>query len=214
MMKIFGKLILWSVAAIGLSATALILADSLHAQSCFDRPEPGTVIAVPGERIVVLEPQVRTSEDTLVLDLVRDPFQIENYDLPPEHGHIHPNQEERFEIISGRARFLIGDKYIELGPGEVGVVPPNTNHHWMALDGNQVHATAYFEPSLDVDLWFLHFQEHVSAGDMDILQAAVISREFVQGSPAPADPPPAVWNVLSRILAPIGRVLGDQVCQT
>jgi len=213
-MKIFGQLIFWTITAIAVSAVALVLADSLHAQTCFDRPRPGTVISVPGETIVVLEPAVRSSDDTLVLDVVRDPFKDEDYNLPPEHGHIHPNQEERFEIISGRARFLIGDEYVDLEPGDVGIVPPNTNHHWMALDQNQVRAKAYFEPSLDVDLWFLHFQEHVSAGDMDLLQAAVISREFVQGSPVPADPPPVVWNGLSRILAPIGRIFGYQACQS
>ena len=211
-MKLVAKFLVWTVVVILAMSGSLIGIDALHAKACFDRPEPGTIISVPGEKIVVLEPDSGNPVDVLALDVVRDPFKDADYALPPEHGHIHPNQEERFEILSGRARFLIGDQYVDLEPGDVGVVPPNTNHHWMALDGSPVHAKAYFEPSLDVDMWFLHFQEHVSAGDMDLLQAAVISREYVQGSPVPADPPPAVWGFVSRVLAPIGRMLGYQAC--
>jgi len=211
-MKIFGKVVIWTVVAAISGFSLLVLSDSFYERSCFERPSPGTVISVPGERMVVLDPETIDGEEALVLDVVREPFEDRDYSLPPEHGHFHPNQVERFEVVDGRARFLIGDQYVDLGPGETGIVPPNTNHHWMALDGQPVRAKTYFEPSLDVDMWFLHFQKHVSAGDMDLLQAAVISREYAQGSPAPANPPPVVWNVMSRALAPIGRIFGYKAC--
>ena len=211
-MHLLFRSLVWLVAGITVAALLLVLVDSMHSQSCTNAPEFGTVIGVEGERIEILKPNSAESGDVLVLDVVRDPFPDPSYSLPPEHGHFHPNQEERFEIVSGRARFLIGDQYIDLSPGDVGVVPPNTLHHWMALGGEPVRARTIFEPSLDVDMWFLHFQKHVAAGDMDLLQAAVISREYVDSSPMPADPPPAVWNLLSRILAPIGRLTGYEAC--
>jgi oxalate decarboxylase/phosphoglucose isomerase-like protein (cupin superfamily) len=170
------------------------------------------VISIKGERMVILEPDSADSEDVLVLDVIREPHPNPDYSLPPEHGHFHPKQEERFEIISGKARFLIGDEYVELSPSEVGAVPPNTLHHWMALGGRPVRVRAIFEPSLDVDMWFLHFQKYIAAGEMDFLQAAVITREYGDSSPMPASPPPAVWNALSRILAPLGRLLGYEAC--
>ena len=212
-MRFFVKSLLWLTGLLFGGICVLIAIDATHSRTCFDRPPPGTVIAVPGEEIVVLEPAADTVEDLLVLDVVREPFNIEDYELPPEHGHIHPNQEERFEVVSGRARFLIGDQYVELGPGEVGVVPPNTIHHWMALDDAPVRVTTYFEPSLYVDMWFENFQSHVSDETMNLLQAAVISREYRESSPVPVDPPPLVWNVVARALAPIGRAMGYLACQ-
>src|SRR5437764_6688882 len=43
--------------------------------------------------------------------------------------HVHPEMEERYEVLSGTAAFRIGgaaDR--EAGPGEVVVVPPGTRH--------------------------------------------------------------------------------------
>ena len=208
-----GKFLAWMFGLIAASVCVLLMMDALHTPTCLERPAPGTVISIPGEEIVILEPAVTSEDGTLVLDVVRDPFDIKNYSLPPEHGHIHPNQEERFEVVSGRARFLIGDEYHDLGPGEVGVVPPNTVHHWMALDDAPVRVTAYFEPSLNVDMWFLHFQKHIADDTMDLLQAAVIAREYWASSPAPVDPPPAVWSFVARVLAPVGRLAGYTACE-
>ncbi len=193
-------------ATLGLS----LAVDATYTPVCASRPAAGTVIAAPGERMEIVSP-ARARDDVLALDVVRDPFPIVDYALPAEHGHIHPLQEERFEVVSGRARFLIGEEYVELGPGDVGVVPPDTVHHWMALDDQPVRVTAFFAPALDVDQWFLNFERELQAGNMDLLQAAVISREF-EGAPLPVSPPPAVMNLLVRVLAPIGRALGYRAC--
>ena len=211
-MRFVAKLFGWIVGVLAACVAVLIIVDATHSRTCFERPVPGTSISIPGEDIVILEPAVNDTQDVLVLDVIREPFDIENYDLPAEHGHIHPNQEERFEVVSGRARFLIGDKYVELGPGDVGIVPPYTIHHWMALDDAPVRVKTYFDPSLDVDMWFEHFQKHIADDSMDLFQAAVISREFAESAPLPVDPPPAVWNFLARVLAPIGRLMGYQAC--
>lgn len=211
-MKTLAKLLLGLVASLIAAMLILIGIDAAYTPACSVRPAPGTTIAIPGETMVVMEPVMTSAGETLVLDVVRDPFDIPDYTLPPEHGHIHPNQEERFEVVSGRARFLIGDEYIELGPGEVGIVPANTVHHWMALDDQPVRVTTYFEPVLDVDMWFLHFQKYLAADEMNLFLAAVISREYPGGAPMPVSPPPAVWAVLSRVLAPVGRLLGYEAC--
>lgn len=42
--------------------------------------------------------------------------------------HVHPTQHERFEIMEGRAQFLSGRRWTELGPGEAIDVPPGTRH--------------------------------------------------------------------------------------
>ena len=185
-----------------------MLIDALHPQLCTELPIPGTRITIPGEEMTILS----QDESRVTFHVIRDPFEIPNYEMQPAHGHIHPNQAEGFEVIEGRAAFIIGDERLVLGPGEVGIVPPNTIHHWMALDDKPVTVRAYFEPALDISAWFLYFQHHIANDSIDLLQAAVISREFSASSPVPVEPPAWVWNIVSRILAPIGRLSGYQAC--
>lgn len=59
-----------------------------------------------------------------------DALVMDNY-IEPGGGvtpHIHPTMEERFEVVSGRARILSGRKWITAEPGDVVVVPPGTRH--------------------------------------------------------------------------------------
>jgi quercetin dioxygenase-like cupin family protein len=53
--------------------------------------------------------------------------------------HIHPEMEERFEVVSGRAAFRIGGpdgETLEGGPGAVVTVAPGTRHlAWNPTDG-------------------------------------------------------------------------------
>ena len=39
-------------------------------------------------------------------------------------AHVHPAQEERFEVLEGRMRFRMGMRTIEAGPGDVVSVRP------------------------------------------------------------------------------------------
>ena len=198
----------WGLATLVFSMVCLITADGLHRKTCLNPALEGRIVEIPGERIEF----TRVDTTTLSLDTVRYPEVDPAYVLRPEDGHVHPHQEERFEILEGRARFLIGDREVVLAKGDVGVVPPNTVHHWMALDGQPVHVAGQFEPPLDTGAWFLTFHGHLGRGDMNLLQAAVISSEYKLGSPLPADPPPAVWRLLVKILAPVGRLLGYRAC--
>src|SRR3954462_8853144 len=40
--------------------------------------------------------------------------------------HVHPEMEERYEVVAGRAAFRVGGVEREAGPGEGGVVPAGT----------------------------------------------------------------------------------------
>ncbi len=185
----------------------LIVIDAATPKQCASVPPVGTEVVIPGERMTLRS----ASPDRVVFAVEREPFPTD-YRLNPDHGHIHPNQIEGFHVVEGRAQFFVDDKTVVLEPGQTVVVPPNTVHHWMSLDGKPVRVEAYFEPALDIAAWFVHFQAHIAAGSMDLLQAAVISREFSQGSPAPASPGPAVWQFVARTLAPVARVMGYTPC--
>ncbi|MEM7002033.1 MAG: cupin domain-containing protein [Pseudomonadota bacterium] len=187
----------------------LMLIDALHPQQCTETYGAGTRMDIPGETMVI---STSTTAERLVLDVVRDPFDIPGYQMRPEHGHIHPDQAEGFLVVNGRAQVLIGDEVHTLGPGESVIVPPNTIHHWMALDEQPVIVEAFFEPPLQTAAWFVHFQQHIADDTMDLFQAAVISREFPGSGPSPVEPPALVWEVLSRVMAPLGRLVGYKPC--
>jgi quercetin dioxygenase-like cupin family protein len=56
--------------------------------------------------------------------------------------HVHPHQEERFEVISGAVRFRIGDGVETLTAGQTIVGPPNTPHAWSSADDEEIHMRA------------------------------------------------------------------------
>src|SRR6476659_10160981 len=91
----------------------------------------GTVIENPvtGERILLR----KTSRDTGGQAVV-----IETYVQPNgvvAAAHVHPSQEERFEILTGEVGFRIGGEKTVAGPGERLVVPAGTPHRvWNAGD--------------------------------------------------------------------------------
>src|SRR5262249_49227935 len=45
-------------------------------------------------------------------------------------AHVHPVQEERFEVVSGTMRFRRGRETVLAGPGDTLVVPPGTAHRF------------------------------------------------------------------------------------
>jgi quercetin dioxygenase-like cupin family protein len=50
--------------------------------------------------------------------------------LPPEH--LHPRQDERFEVLEGSIRAIIGGTERRYGPGETFEVPAGTPHQMAA----------------------------------------------------------------------------------
>lgn len=53
--------------------------------------------------------------------------------------HIHPLQEERFEVISGTLRGRVAGKELTSGPGEKLVVPAGTPHVWWNSGTDEMH---------------------------------------------------------------------------
>jgi quercetin dioxygenase-like cupin family protein len=62
--------------------------------------------------------------------------------------HTHPNQEERFKVISGRPRFTVARKVHDASPGEELAVPPGTPHLFHNPTDEDVHMLVEFRPAL------------------------------------------------------------------
>jgi mannose-6-phosphate isomerase-like protein (cupin superfamily) len=86
------------------------------------RPGDALENAVTGERLVFR----RTAADSGGAVLSFDYFLPAGGSVPL--AHVHPRQEERFEVVSGRARIRVCRRLRRAGAGERVVVPRGTLH--------------------------------------------------------------------------------------
>jgi mannose-6-phosphate isomerase-like protein (cupin superfamily) len=103
---------------------------------------------VSGERITFLRTAADTNGESLAIELELTP------DGHVPGMHVHPRQEERFEVLEGRMMFRLGAKRIEAGPGDVVVVPAGRAHKF--ANGSDTKAVCRVEvtPALDMEQLF------------------------------------------------------------
>jgi quercetin dioxygenase-like cupin family protein len=110
----------------------------------------GQVIENPvsGERITFRETAADTDGELLAIDL----------DLSPDGHvpgmHVHPIQEERFEVTKGTMRFQMGGKKVTAKPGDVVVVPPGVRHKFANAGDEEAHARVEVRPALRMEQLF------------------------------------------------------------
>jgi quercetin dioxygenase-like cupin family protein len=100
---------------------------------------------ISGERIVIRTSAKESGGRLLCFDLF----------LPPgghvPARHVHPEQVERFTVVSGQLRFHVGRRVIVASPGETVAVPAGTPH-WFGNNGTQVaQARVTVEPALRME---------------------------------------------------------------
>jgi mannose-6-phosphate isomerase-like protein (cupin superfamily) len=66
--------------------------------------------------------------------------------MPP---HLHRGHEEVIVVRSGRARARIGDRTVELGPGDVLLVPKDTVHAARTVGEEPLVGVSVFAPPFD-----------------------------------------------------------------
>ncbi len=94
------------------------------------------------ERIVFLQ----TAADTDGRMLEMDDFWTRPDHRTPEH--IHPEMQERWEIIAGSVRFRIAGVERTAGPGEVVIASAGVPHMAWNLDAMPVHLRIQMRPAL------------------------------------------------------------------
>lgn len=61
----------------------------------------------------------------------------------PEHRHIH---EQISHVLKGRLRFKLGNQTVEVGPGEILLIPPNQPHSAEVIGDETVIDYDIFSP--------------------------------------------------------------------
>lgn len=154
---------------------------------------------VSGERITFRETAADTHGELLAIDLELSP-----------HGHVpgthvHPSQEERFEVTKGAMRFTLRGKRILAKSGDVVVVPAGARHKFVNAGTGEAHARVEVRPALKMEQLFettVALAEEgrtTSKGLPKPLDLALFVHEFKHEVAGPGTPP---W--LQRLtLAPL-----------
>ena len=103
---------------------------------------------ISGERITFRETAGDTDGDLLAVDLELSP----NGHVPG--AHVHPLQEERFEVMSGTMRFRRGFRTVIARAGDVVVVPPRTVHRFANAGSDTAHVQVEIRPALRMEALF------------------------------------------------------------
>jgi quercetin dioxygenase-like cupin family protein len=113
--------------------------------------QAGDVIQNPltGERLTFLKTSGDSDGELLLIDWFLNPG-----GFLPGGAHVHPYQEEYFEVISGTLGVRVGRRKCILRAGEAATVPPGTLHGWWNESSDEVHAIIEFRPALDTESLF------------------------------------------------------------
>jgi quercetin dioxygenase-like cupin family protein len=159
-------------------------------------------------RTVFRETADTTSGELLQVDWIGDP----GWTTGPDH--LHPCQEERFEVLSGKLGLRVAGVERHHAAGDAIVVPPGVPHAaWNAGDG-AVHVLVDFRPALRTEIAFetlagLARDRMTTAAGVprNPLRLALVLREF-EHEIRFVRPPLALQKAILGPLARLGRILG------
>jgi mannose-6-phosphate isomerase-like protein (cupin superfamily) len=162
---------------------------------------------VTGERIVFRKTSHDTGGEAVVIECFVKP-----------HGfvaaaHVHPAQEERFEILRGTVGFHTPQGERLAGPGERVTVPAGTPHKFWNAGDEEVHFVCEVRPALQFEqlletMFALAADGKTNRKGMpNPLRLAVIANAHFDTVRLPF-PPAWMQRVGLALGAPLGRLLG------
>ncbi len=128
-------------------------------------------------------------------------------DPPPKH--LHPAQDERFEVLEGTLTARVGDEERELGPGVTLEIPRGTPHQMWNATAAPARATWRTSPRLRTEQWFESIdglnRKQTEGGAPGPLDFAPYLNEFRDVFRL-TSPPEVVQRPLFGLLAGVGRL--------
>ena len=162
---------------------------------------------VTGERIVFHKTSADTNGEGVVVEVF----------LQPGGGvaaaHVHPSQDERFEILKGTVGFKLDKQELVAGPGDRILVAAGTTHKFWNAGEDEVHFVCEIRPALQFEQLIQTMYALATDGKTNRkgmpnpLRLAVIARHHFDDVRLPFPP---VWMQRAGLAlgAPIGRLVG------
>jgi mannose-6-phosphate isomerase-like protein (cupin superfamily) len=162
---------------------------------------------VTGERIVFRQTSQETNGEAVVIETFVQPNGF------VAAAHVHPSQEERFEILRGSVGFKVGGKKLVAGPGQRLTVPAGTPHKFWNAGDEEAHFVCEVRPALQFEA-LLETMFALAAdgktnrkGMPNPLRLAVIANAHFDTVRLPF-PPALVQRIGLALGTPVGRMLG------
>jgi mannose-6-phosphate isomerase-like protein (cupin superfamily) len=164
---------------------------------------------VTGERLVFRQTSRETNGAAVV---------IETYVQPNGFvaaAHVHPSQEERFEVLRGTVGFKVGREKVVAGPSKRLTVPAGTPHKFWNAGDEVAHFVCEIRPALQFEslietMFSLAADGKTNRKGMpNPLHLAVIAQAHFDTVQLPF-PPAIVQRIGLALGSPLGRVLGYQ----
>jgi quercetin dioxygenase-like cupin family protein len=162
---------------------------------------------VTGETLVFRQTSRETGGEAVV---------IETYVKPNgfvASAHVHPSQEERFQVLRGSVGFRVGRKKLVAGPGQRVTVPAGTAHRFWNAGDDTAHFVCEIRPALQFEslietMFALAADGRTNRKGMpNPLRLAVIANAHFDTVQLPF-PPALVQRIGLALGAPLGRALG------
>ena len=168
---------------------------------------------VTGERIIFRQTSRDTKGEAVVIEAFVQP------DGAVAAAHVHPSQEERFEVLHGSVGFKVGGKKLVAGPGERLTIPAGLTHKFWNAGDDEAHFVCEVRPALQFErlletMFALAADGKTNRKGMpNPLRLAVIAHAHFDTVRLPF--PPAWMQQLGLALgAPLGRILGYEATYT
>lgn len=164
---------------------------------------PGQVLKAGGLTLTVR----RSDAEALELMAVYPPLSP----IPPDH--FHPEQTERFEVVSGEMQVCLEGERFALREGQVLEIPPLRRHQMWNSGEGEARVRWEVRPALKTGLFYERVAEledegrPLAAERKDLLQVAVMMAEYDRELRL-VKPPRAVQKLLIWLVAPVGWLAG------
>lgn len=162
---------------------------------------------VTGERMTFRKTAADTGGDAVVVEVVVQP------NGAVAAAHVHPSQEERFQVLRGSLGFRVGREKLVAGPGQRITVPAGTAHKFWNAGDEEAHFICEVRPALQFEQ-LLETMFALAAdgkcnrkGMPNPLRLAVIANHHFDTVRLPF-PPAFLQRFGLAVGAPLGRILG------
>jgi mannose-6-phosphate isomerase-like protein (cupin superfamily) len=152
------------------------------------------------------------------LEATDELFRFRELALPSTYGpalHVHPHQEERFEVIRGNVEFVMGSSKVVCHPGESVVVPAGVAHTFQNAGDGEAEMFGEYRPGLPehsrrfFEVYFALARAGLTdAKGLPKIWQIAVEMPMMSDHVRLASPPWAVQRVVLWLLRPIARLLG------
>jgi mannose-6-phosphate isomerase-like protein (cupin superfamily) len=162
---------------------------------------------VTGERMTFIETSADTNGEYVKIELLAEPGAV------VAAAHVHPQQEERFEILAGVMGLKVDGEKLEARPGDVLVVDAGLAHKWWNAGDTDlvfrctVRPAGKFESLIETMFSLAADGKTNRKGMPNPLRLAVVAQHHFDDVVLPVAP---VWlqRLALATAAPVGRLLG------